>query len=214
MIKGTGNRKRTCKSCGKSKIPASNGYLIANITFVCSFECACQLGNKALEKRRSDERKKEVRRLKESEKAAKKQRTERRKGIQPIKYWQDKLQRLVNQWVVHVRDVGKPCCTCGTDSPSIKYDAGHYRTRAAAPELRYELTNIHKQCSVRCNVHGSGMRKEYQGFIEHHYGKEHLEWLDGVHPALKDTFPDWQAYDAEISKYRKKLRLAGVTPCV
>lgn len=213
MIKGEGNRKRTCKNCNKSKIPACEGWIIG-VNFVCSTSCGFELSNNALYKLRSDRTKEAVRKVKKEKTEAKKKLTERRKGIQPIKYWQDKLQKLVNQYIVHVRDVGKPCCTCGTDSPSIKYDAGHYRTRAAAPELRYELTNIHKQCSVRCNVHGSGMRKEYQGFIEHHYGRDHLEWLDGVHPQLKDTFPDWRAYEAEITKYRIKLKESGVKPCI
>lgn len=148
-------------------------------------------------------------RRKESNKAHR----ERKKDVKPLKYWQDKLQAVVNQWIVHVRDKEKPCCTCGANSPDIKYDAGHYRSRGACPELRYELFNIHKQCSVNCNQYGSGMRAEYRDFITAVYGAGKLEWLDGNHPPLKQRFPHWSDYEAEILRYRKMLRDAGFKPC-
>lgn len=210
MIKGTGNRKRKCKNCSTS-IRAHEGF-IAGVNFVCSDNCGFELGLKALEKQR------EKRELKAKQSQAKKEKKERdelqerKKEVKPLKYWQDKLQTLVNQYVVHVRDKDKPCCTCGTDAPDIKYDAGHYRTRKAAPELRYELTNIHIQCSQQCNVFGSGMRNEYREFIKKQYGQEHLDWLDGSHKSLKEQFPHWTDYEKDIVRYRKLLRENGVNP--
>lgn len=137
----------------------------------------------------------------------------RKEKLKPMSAHYDKLQELVNQWIVHVRDVGKPCFTCGTTNPSIKYDAGHYRTRKSAPEIRFEPKNIHKQCSVNCNQHGSGMRKEYRDKIVEVYGQDTLDWLDGPHPRLKDQLPDMDAVNVEIARYRKLLRDAGLKPC-
>lgn len=124
----------------------------------------------------------------------------------------DKLQDLVNQYVVQVRDVDKPCCTCGTTSQSVQYAAGHYRSRGACQELRFNLFNIHKQCNVKCNKYGSGMRSEYRDFIVETYGQDMLDWLDGSHDKLKAQLPDADAIESEIARYRKLLRDAGVKP--
>lgn len=124
----------------------------------------------------------------------------------------DKLQDLVNQYVVQVRDFDKPCCTCGATSQSVQYAAGHYRSRGACQELRFNLLNIHKQCNVKCNKYGSGMRSEYRDFIVETYGQEKLDWLDGSHEKLKVQLPDSESIDAEIARYRKLLREAGIKP--
>ena len=126
--------------------------------------------------------------------------------------WYKILEPLVNQYVLHVRDKNEPCCTCGKTSHSVKYDAGHYLSVGAHGSLRFELTNIHKQCSVNCNQHGSGMRAEYNEFIKAKYGQEHYEWLNGPHPTLKETFPHYEDIKAEIERYRKLIRSHGLKP--
>ena len=138
---------------------------------------------------------------------------QRRKEVRPMSEWHDHLQSVVNQWVVHVRDKNKPCCTCGTENPNIVYAAGHYRSRGSCPELRFELTNIHKQCNVQCNQIKSGARCEYRAFIAYNYGSDHLNWLDGPHKPLKEQFENWQEVEQEIKHYRKLLREAGIKPC-
>lgn len=168
---------------------------------VCKpFPCAVEYGKhkeaKKREKANREQKKRDKQRLKELDRFG----------------HLDKLQDLVNQYVVHVRDAGKPCFTCGNDNPNIKYDAGHYRSRGACQPLRFELTNIHKQCSMVCNQHGSGARAEYQAAIVAKYGQEHLDWLDGPHPLLKDQYPDANSIDDEIDRYRKLLREAGLKP--
>ena len=124
----------------------------------------------------------------------------------------DKLQGFINQWIVHVRDKDEPCCTCGTTKQGIQYDAGHYRSRGACSELRFELTNIHKQCNQKCNVYGSGKRAEYIDFLANKYGQDHLDWLDGKHPLLKEQFPHESDIIAKIKEYRSILRREGLKP--
>jgi hypothetical protein len=139
-----------------------------------------------------------------------KQAADKRK-VRTREEWFNILGKLVNQYVNHVRDAGKPCCTCGKTS-DVKYDAGHYRSRGACKELRFELTNIHRQCSVNCNQHGSGMRHEYREFIINKYGKDHLDWLDGPHPSLKEQFPHYTDIEAEAKRYRKLISDSGLKP--
>ncbi len=56
------------------------------------------------------------------------------------------------------------------------------------------------------------MRAEYIAFIRAKYGQEHLDWLDSKHPPLKEQLPDAEAIDAEMVKYRKIIRDAGLKP--
>lgn len=135
-----------------------------------------------------------------------------KKATTPRAKWLTRLQTLINQWIVNVRDRNEPCCTCGTTKPTIKYDAGHMISRGASPELRFELTNIHKQCSMKCNVYGSGKRKEYEIFIIGKYGQDHLDWLNGPHKLLKEQYPDNESIEKEMIHYRKLLRDAGLRP--
>lgn len=207
------NRRKKCKRCGEYHDAESGVQLPAG--FFCSKEHAIEHGIEASRKRSERLRARAVRAQAEEAKNAAKRDRERiakRKKELNRSHHLDQLQKLVNQWVVHVRDKDKPCCTCGTTNPFIKYDAGHYRSRGACPEARFILTNIHRQCSVRCNVHGSGMRSEYIDFIRAEYGREHLDWLDGPHQSLKELLPDADAIDAEMARYRKMLRDAGLKP--
>lgn len=195
-------RAKKCKVCQVKFQPERQ------LQACCSIKCAIAKVNKGNEIKR----KKAVAAAKRKEREFKAETRRRKKDATGRNEWLDKLQDLVNQWVLHVRDKNMPCCTCGKSDPSVKYDAGHYRSRGACSELRFELTNIHRQCSVNCNVIGSGMRKEYRDFISGKYGAEHLEWLDGKHPSLKDVLPDNESIEKEILRYRKLIREAGLKP--
>lgn len=192
-------RAKKCKVCGEKFQPERH------MQPCCSVKCAIAKVNKDKELNHKKElaifRKKE----RESKLANKKKKNEYNR-----KDRLDKLQQVVNQYVLNVRDKGMPCCTCGKSSNSVKYDAGHYRSRGACPELRFELTNIHKQCSINCNGWGSGMRSEYREFIKFKYGPDHLEWLDGKHSPLKETLPDDEAIESELKRYRQLIRAAGL----
>ena len=190
------NSKLKCRNC-KDRFAADSMINLNGGAFCvidCAVEYASKKGKVLTKKRGAVERKK------------------RKEGLRTRTDWYSILQKLVNQYVNKVRDEGKPCCTCGTTN-NIKYDAGHYRTRGACPELRFQLTNIHRQCSVQCNQHGSGMRAEYREFIVAEYNQEHLEWLDGHHPSLKEQFPNIEDIKKEASIYRKLISDAGLKPC-
>jgi hypothetical protein len=198
------NSKRLCKGCKRFK-PVSNG-IVAGLGFFCSNDCRFSFAMNNTKKIVSKVKETKQKEQRKSDKAKKKELMTRRE-------WYDKLQALVNQYV-KIRDAKEPCCTCGTTNPNIKYDAGHFIPQKGVDPRRFELTNIHKQCSLNCNQHGSGKRAEYREFIREKYGDSHLEWLESDinHKSLKDRFPHWEDIEKEILRYRIKIRELGFTP--
>lgn len=205
-------RKNKCCGC-KSRYDADKLISLPAGKFH-SYDCAIEYSRVKVEKDRKRQIAKAKSDTKKKEKAARAQHRADKERVKKRSEWYDQLQTLVNQYVMHVRDVGKPCCTCGTNKPDIKYDAGHRISRGSSPELRFVLSNIHKQCAMRCNVYGSGKRAEYNEFIIATYGQEHYDWLNGPHPSLKHQFPHYEDIKKEILRYRKLLRDNGIKPYV
>lgn len=192
------NSKRRCLNC-KEYHSAEEG-IKTGVGWFHSADCAAYYG---LHKH-----------LKQKAKKEKADHKERKEQVMTRAEWFDKLQKLVNQYALHVIGKDQPCCTCGKPRGSVKFDAGHCFSRGARQELRFELTNIHPQCSVNCNQHGSGMRAEYLEFIRNKYGQDHLDWLQGPHKGLKEQFPHYEDIKTEIARYRALIRDAGLTPRV
>lgn len=204
--------KSKCKHCFE-RVDTSSG-IKTPLGFFCDYDHATKYGithkeegrKKLIARRNSDKKqadKKEVAHTKQ-----------RKKEIMTRTEWFNKKQKLVNQYITKVRDVEELCCTCPNSTLSSAFDAGHFLTRGARSDVRFELTNIHKQC-VSCNQYNGGRPKEYAIFIEKKYGKEHLEWLECEvnHKSLKEQFPHWSDIEKEIVRYRKLLRDNGVNPC-
>jgi hypothetical protein len=206
------NSKRRCKRCGEY-FEAISGLKLPT-GFFCSKDHAIEYGLEESRKRTDRLLDKAARVQAANAKiAAKREResTARRKKELNRSHHLDQLQKLVNQWVVHVRDEDKPCCTCGTTNQFIKYDCGHLRTRGASPATRFLLSNMNRQC-VRCNMYESGRVAEHKGYVVATYGQETLDFIYGPHPTLKEQLPDADAIDVEIARYRKMLREAGLKP--
>ncbi|MFK5950849.1 MAG: recombination protein NinG [Methylococcales bacterium] len=208
--------KRKCKLCKEYKsAEKGNKYPIG---WFCCQEHALKFASEQTSKRIKLENNKAKQVQAGKVKAQKTKDKWRLKELMSRGAWYNKLQRVVNQYVTKVRDVGKPCSTCGTSNPDIKYDAGHYIAVGHNMDLRFELTNIHIQCSIKCNQFGRGMPVEYDEFIKNKYGIGHYNWLNTKflcykpHPTLKERFPTWQDIEEEINKFAKILRDHGITP--
>ncbi len=104
-------------------------------------------------------------------------------------------QQAFNAYI-RERDRDEPCISCGEMNPPIyrggQWDAGHYLTVGAHPELRFNEQNAHKQCK-KCNG-GAGYRfgrtqktvsEEYRMRLVFRIGPEAVEWLEGPHPPRK-----------------------------
>jgi hypothetical protein len=110
-------------------------------------------------------------------------------------------QAAFNAWI-RFRDRDKPCISCGRDHQG-QYHAGHYRTTAAAPQLRFNTHNVHKQCSV-CNNHKSGNIVEYRINLIRRIGEEKVRMLE--------SNQDFARYDIDYLKrltkiFKKRLRI-------
>ena len=109
-------------------------------------------------------------------------------------------QQAFNEWV-RIRDAALPCVSCSRHHDG-QYHAGHYRTVAASPELRFEPLNVHKQCAP-CNNHKSGDIVNYRIELVKRIGAEAVEWLEGPHEPKKYTVEQLKAMTAA---YRAKTR--------
>lgn len=111
-----------------------------------------------------------------------------RATIEAIKTKHDltkEAQRAFNAWI-RESDHDQPCISCGRspDDASLitgsRWDAGHYRSIGANPELRFERLNCHRQC-VYCNRNLSGNVANYRIGLRQRIGDAALEWLEGPH---------------------------------
>ena len=119
-------------------------------------------------------------------------------------------QSAVNEYV-RLRDAHLPCISCDSTPndndlmTGSRWDAGHYRSVGACPELRFEPLNIHRQC-VKCNRNLSGNAVEYRIRLVQRIGAEKVAWLEGLHPACKYTVDEIKAIKAKYRAMTKELK--------
>lgn len=102
----------------------------------------------------------------------------------PLSHWLKVTERVVNHFIL-TRDARFGCISCGTNS-TVLWQAGHYLSVGAHPELRFHPGNINKQC-CRCNVQLSGNQAAYRiGLVERH-GIELVDGLEGPNAMAKLT---------------------------
>ena len=93
-------------------------------------------------------------------------------------------QQAFNAWV-RERDADQPCISCGRHHQG-QYHAGHYRSVGSAPELRFNVFNVNKQC-VPCNVYLSSNAIDYRIGLIDKYGHEIVEAIEGHHGPKRYT---------------------------
>lgn len=106
----------------------------------------------------------------------------RRVALKSRRDWLEEAQKAVNSFV-RARDRGLPCISCGC-AWSETFQAGHFMSRGARPELRFDLDNIHGQC-IRDNMHLSGHLLGYRRGLIERKGVAVVEALEGPHPPAK-----------------------------
>jgi hypothetical protein len=155
-------KTKKCKECGDPFIPPNT------IRKVC-FKYECQV--KAAE----DYHNKKVKLREKRERQALREAKER---IKKRSEWLKETQSVFNRYI-RLRDEAMPCISCGRHH-SGQYHAGHYLSVGHAPELRFEESNVHKQCST-CNNYRSGHIVRYRVRLIKKIGLEKVEWLEGPH---------------------------------
>ncbi|SEE39329.1 Bacteriophage Lambda NinG protein [Pseudomonas coleopterorum] len=112
-------------------------------------------------------------------------------------------QTVFNEWI-RLRDAGLPCVSCGRHHEG-QYHAGHYRTVAASPELRFEPLNVHKQCAP-CNNHKSGDIVNYRINLMHRIGAERVDWIEGPHEPQRYTIEQLKEIKAHYRALIRELK--------
>ena len=132
---------------------------------------------------------------------------ERREKLKTRREHMAEAQTAFNAYI-RERDAGSPCISCDSNPSDhdlitgSRWDAGHYRSVGACPELRFEPLNVHRQC-VKCNRNLSGNAVEYRIRLVKRIGADQVAFLEGPHQARKYTIDDLKAIKAE---YRAKIK--------
>jgi len=178
--------KRKCKQCGIY----TADFIKTNVAVFCGVDCAYEFA-KAKQER---EQARLIAKLKQvgvkKNKAARKAHREDKERIKPKAKWLSELQALVNRYV-RLRDANDDCASCDkTKDWHGQWHAGHYFSRGHSSSLRFNLWNIHKQCSV-CNNYLSGNIGEYTPKLIDKIGQEKFDYLVANKSNVASYDIDW-----------------------
>lgn len=183
-------KPKRCKACRESFTPTMA------MQTVCDFACAKALVD-------ANKVKEEAKKAREAAKAAAEDKRQTRAQLEALKTrsdWIKEAQAAFNAWI-RLRDAGQPCISCGRHHGG-KWNAGHYRSTGAAPELRFEPLNVHLQCEP-CNTHLSGNLIPYRANLLQKIGPAMLAWIEGPHDQQKWTVEQLKTLRNE---YRVRVR--------
>lgn len=169
---------------------------------VCGYECASAVGKEQTRKAREAAQRKESAKQRATEKKEPAAWRQRKAAVKPLKHWIDLTQRAVNDICRETELAeGRGCISCGTKT-AFAWHAGHYRTTAAAPQLRFNPDNIWLQCSA-CNVHKSGNIEAYRAALVELIGEERVLALESNNETHRYTREE---LDGIRAKARADLR--------
>ena len=198
MIAAKQPKAKTCKNpaCRASFVPQRLGQA------VCSPKCGLAIKDVNQERARKS--------------LAQVERSEIKVRKEKLKSRADHLreaQAAVNEYV-RLRDAHLPCISCDSTPndndlmTGSRWDAGHYRSVGACPELRFEPLNIHRQC-VKCNRNLSGNAVEYRIRLVLRIGAEKVAWIEGPHEARKYSVDEIKAIKASYREKTRELKRAA-----
>lgn len=132
--------------------------------------------------------------------------------------WVKEAQINFNKFI-RIRDVLDPCISCGRMDHEIEYlgtggkwDCGHYRSRGAAKQLRFNEDNAHKQCkscnggSAKYAKKGETVGKSYTRNLIKKIGQEAVDRLKNNNQEETDTIESLIALKKYYSEKFKALQ--------
>lgn len=179
-------KAKTCPECKNSFIPTRAIQPACN-----TLECSISYADKVLAKSKA--------------KLAKEERRDHREKLadsKKLSHWLALTERVAHAYI-HVRDRGLPCISCGTTS-TVQWEAGHWLTKGARPELRFVAEQINLQCH-RCNVQLSGNQAAYRLGLVLKIGEARVKELEGPHPPTKFTREALAAIRKEFAAATRQL---------
>ncbi len=179
---GKGIKPKKCRICHEKYTPRNSLHIC------CSPSCAYKYAT------RQSERKK-----KREEAEQRKAWNKRKADVKPLSHWMNMTQRVFNDYI-RARD-GDICISCGSTT-AVSYHAGHYRTTAAASQLRFNEDNVNSQCAA-CNTHHSGNIGPYRINLINKIGLQRVEELESDNQPHRYTREELERIRA---RYRALLR--------
>lgn len=194
------NSKRKCGFCGARKLTAT--MVVKGTQAFCSNEHWIENQVKNMDKL-----------VKKGQKIQRSELKQRKEALRGLPWYKKEAQKWFNKYI-RLRDEGLICISCHRSLQKWDglrgqlYDAGHYRTVGANPELRFNEDNCHGQC-VYCNRNLSGNVTNYRIGLMHRIGEERLMILEGAHKAQKYTIDDLKEIIATYKAKWKELESYG-----
>lgn len=158
----TQRKAKACKVCQEVFQPWSN---MSPLNRFCSPFCAAKWAGMKRDEKRLKAQKREI--------------AQRKESLKTTNDWVKEAQVAFNAYI-RERDYGKPCISCGTFARQRfggGIDAGHYRSRGSAPQLRFHLLNCFAQCK-KCNRDLSSNTVEMRKGVALRIGIDRLEDLE------------------------------------
>lgn len=161
-LKALSGKPKKCavRACRKPFVP------VQPFQSWCSPECGVQIARDKQQKERTALAKIERKAIREA-----------KERVKPRSEYMKEAQAVINRYV-RLRDAHLGCVSC--ERPAAwqgQWHASHYRSRGAAPHLRFNLHNIHKSCSI-CNNHLSGNIMGYRPELVRRIGEERVALLE------------------------------------
>lgn len=145
--------------------------------------------------------------------AVRREQRKARARLKTLSQYMKEAQQAFNQYI-RARDAHLPCISCGRFHEG-QWHAGHYRTTAAAPELRFHELNCHKQCAP-CNNHKSGDIVNYRKNLIARIGEDNVDWLEGPHEPKRyrsdDLIEIREHYKQKVKELREMKRSLDEPP--
>jgi len=216
------NKKRRCTFC-KEYREADQGMVLP-IGFFCNSDHAYQYAKAKTDKAREKQARQVKRESAIVAKADRKQHRERKVALRPKAWYLADTQKYFNKFI-RLRDAEDECISCDRTIEEIEkndnwkvggsWDCGHYLTRGAYPELRFEELNAHKQCKS-CNAGAGKFVKKartvtamYRLKLIRKIGEDNVMWVEGYHEPKKYDIEDLKqltaVYKAKIKEIENRL---------
>lgn len=191
-------RAKACKVCAEKFTPTRA------IQPTCGkFSCGMEYGLQVIAKTKAAKARKEAKAHREAKVKA-----------MTARDWLPLAQDAFNKYI-RLRDADKPCISCGRVNVEWTrggaWDCGHWLSRGAYPELRFEELNAHKQCKI-CNggsakyaKKGRTVAKEYEARLIERIGQDKVDWLKGPHEPKHYTVDDLKQIKAHYTALARQL---------
>lgn len=185
-------KQKRCRQCKELFTPWNSLHVC------CTPSCAIDYTQ--------EKREQQLRRdIERAEKVDRKERRERKQALKSRSDWLREAQTVFNRYI-RLRDEKQGCISCDENiveqARGGNYDAGHYRSRGSAPELRFCEDNCFKQCK-KCNRQLSGNVVEMRKGILKRIGEDRLAIVEGHHEPKKYTIDDIKQIK---QTYQKKIK--------